>query len=147
MQESAGDLRPEPLRAGFWCAWRRGWFVLLMLLVHGLVATLVTKCFGHSEGLWAVAGLAVIIFILPASAYWIFVLFFGQEAWPLRSGTRELPREEMAIALLDEATKLETRGCVKEALAKYQIVVERFDGSNASRDAQKSIESLRAKIG
>jgi hypothetical protein len=47
---------------------------------------------------------------------------------------------------LDEATKLEVRGSVKEALAKYEAVVEQFRGSAASHDAQKSIESLRAKI-
>jgi hypothetical protein len=117
-----------------------------MMLVYGLVVGLVTMFFEHSEGLLALAGLAAAILILPLGAYWIFVLFFGQEAWPSRSATREIPREERAVALLEEATKLEARGCAKEALAKYETVVERFGGTSASHDAQKSIESLRAKI-
>ena len=58
-----------------------------------------------------------------------------------------MPREEQAAALLDEATRLEARGRAKEALVKYQTVVERFVGTDASQDAQKSIESLRSKIG
>lgn len=145
--ESADDHRPERQRAGFWCAWRRGWLVLLMMLVHGLFAGLMTLFLKHSEGLLAVAGLAVVIVILPLSAYWIFVFFFGETAWPFPRVEREIPREDQAAALLDAATKLETRGRVKEALAKYQTVVERFDGTAASHDAQRSIESLQAKIG
>jgi hypothetical protein len=74
-------------------------------------------------------------------------LHFGREAWPSKTAPRELPREARAIALLDEATKLESHGRVKEALAKYQAVVEKFRGTPASDYAQKSIESLRAKIG
>jgi hypothetical protein len=118
-----------------------------MMLAFGIVATVWAELFEYSQGFFAVAVLAAAIFILPPCAYWIFVLFFGQEAWPLRRATREIPPEEQAVALLDEATKLETRGRVKEALAIYQTVVERFGGTAASHDAQKSIESLRAKIG
>ena len=118
-----------------------------MMLVYGVVAGLLTAFFEHSEGLLAVVGLAVVILILPPCAYWIFVLFFGQETWPLRTGRREMPREERAAALLGEATRLEARGRAKEALVKYQTVVERFVGTDASQDAQKSIESLRSKIG
>ncbi len=145
--EPSDDARPGRNRAGFWCAWRRGWLVLLMVLVYGAIASLVGMFFEHGEGPLAVAGLAVTLFVLPACAYWVFVFFFGENAWPFPRVEREIPREDQAAEFLDAATKLETRGRVQEALTKYQAVVERFAGTAASRDAQRSIESLRAKIG
>jgi hypothetical protein len=145
--EPAEGFRRARGSAGFWCAWRRGWLVLAMTLAFGLVATVWTAIFGRSAGFLAVAGLGVAILFLPPCAYWIFVLFFGQEAWPLPGAPKGIPTEERAAALLDEATKLETRGRVQEALAKYQTVVERFPGTAASHDAQKSMESLRANLG
>ncbi len=145
--EPADTRNRERPRAGFWIAWRRGWLVLLMMLAHGVITGVVTLLLGRREVFFEIAGLVAFVFVLPPTAYWIFVLFFGQQAWPLPKGNQEIPREARAVALLDEATKLETRGRVKEALAKYQTVVDGFDGTTASRDAQKSIKSLRAKIG
>jgi TolA-binding protein len=65
----------------------------------------------------------------------------------LRGANSGLSREENAFALLQEASRLEARGKAQEALQKYQQVVERFAATDAGRDAQKSIESLRAKTG
>ncbi len=48
--------------------------------------------------------------------------------------------------LLHDATKLETRGRVLEALAAYQRVAHEDSHTAAGADAQKSIESLRARI-
>src|SRR5262245_48042264 len=127
--EPADDHGPKRQRVGFWCAWRRGWFVLLMMLVYGVVAALVRLFFEHTRGISAVVGVGVAIFILPLSAYWVFVLFFGEEAWPPQRTTREISREHEAEALLSEATQLEARGRAKEALAKYQMVMERFSGT------------------
>ena len=87
------------------------------------------------------------VFLLPAFAYWLFAFFFGEDSWPLTRRGTELPPDERAFALLDEATKLEGKGRVKDALAKYQEVVDSFGGTSATRDAQKSIESLRARTG
>ena len=154
--ESVDTSQPKQPGDGFWCAWRRGWYVFLMILVYSVVVSLlrafcqenVRTYFRDSERPFVeLVVLAVAVLLLPACAYWVFVLFFGREAWPWKTAPRELPREARAIALLDEATKLETRGRVKEALAKYEAVVEKFRGTAASHDAQKSIESLRAKIG
>ena len=156
VSESVDTSESNQPSGGFWSAWRRGWYVLLMIAVYGVVASLlrvfyeqsVRTYFSQSEGRLPVIGvLAVAVVLLPPCAYWVFVLFFGREAWPWRSATREVPLEARALALLDEATKLETRGRLKEALAKYEAVVERFGGTEASQDAQKSIESLRARIG
>jgi hypothetical protein len=86
-------------------------------------------------------------FILPADVYRIFVFFFSENAWPFPRVEREISREDRTTALLDAATQLETRGRVNEALAEYETVVASFAGTAASHDAQKSIESLRAKLG
>jgi hypothetical protein len=127
-----------------------------MIAVFGVVERLlrvfyqqsVRTYFNHSDAHLPVIGaLAVAVLLLPPCAYWTFVLFFGREAWPWRSPTPEVPPEAAARALLDEATRLETRGRLKEALAKYETVVARFGGTEASHDAQKSIESLRARLG
>jgi len=150
--ESVDTSQPKQPSEGFWCAWRRGWYVFLMILVYSMVLSLLRAFYEQSvrnnEGPFPVlAVLAVAVLLLPPCAYWIFVLFFGREAWPWKTAPRELPREARAIALLDEATKLESHGRVNEALAKYAAVVENFRGTPASDYAQKSIESLRAKIG
>jgi hypothetical protein len=127
-----------------------------MITVYGAVASLVRALYRQSvrtyfsqrEGSWPVIGVvAMAVLVLPPCAYWVFALFFGRDAWPWTSAAQEVPREARARALLDEATKLETRGDLKEALAKYEAIVEEFGGTEASHDAQKSIESLRARIG
>jgi uncharacterized membrane protein YhdT len=48
---------------------------------------------------------------------------------------------------LREATKLETKGRVQEALAAYQQVADKYPGKAVGRDAEKSAESLRQKVG
>jgi hypothetical protein len=147
-QEPPGNRRTERSGVGFWCAWRRGLVVLLMTLVYIFVSAVAISpliMLGHHP-LGAVALLGVVIFILPPLAYFIFVLFFGRHAYPVPQSIKAIPREERANALVDEATTLEARGRVKEALDTYQSVVDEFHGTTASLDAQKSIESLRAKI-
>jgi len=156
VSESVDISQPNQRRGGFWCAWRRGWYVLLMIAVFGMVEGLLRIFYQQSVRTYFSRGgtpLAVIVvlatgvLVLPACAYWVFVLFFGPAAWPWRSAQREISREARARALLDEATKLEIRGHLKEAMAKYQTVVERFGGTEASHDAEKSIESLRGRVG
>ncbi len=147
---------PEPMSVGFGSAWCRGWLILVALAMCGVVmkvliglAVLALELvFPAGDNLITMALLAAGIFILPAWAYWVFdaLAHFFQKVWSPRP-PREMPREERAFVLLEEASKLETRGRVKEALAQYQTVVEKFAGTAASRDAQKSIESLRAKVG
>jgi hypothetical protein len=127
-----------------------------MIAVYGVVQALLRMFYQQSVRTYFSRGgtplavmvvLAAGVLVLPACAYWVFVLFFGRTAWPWKSSQREASREARAVALLDEATKLEIRGRLKEAMAKYQTVVETFGGTEASLDAQKSIESLRARVG
>ena len=55
--------------------------------------------------------------------------------------------EDEAYELLNDATKLEAKGRVEEALSLYQRIVERYPQTAAGGDAQKSAQSLRAKLG
>jgi TolA-binding protein len=42
---------------------------------------------------------------------------------------------------------LETQGRAQEAVAAYQRVADKYPDTSAGRDAQKSIQSLRAIVG
>lgn len=51
--------------------------------------------------------------------------------------------DDLAYAELSHGTRLEAEGRVKAALAVYQSVIDQYPESEASRDAQKSIDALR----
>ncbi len=55
--------------------------------------------------------------------------------------------EEEGYELLAQATKLELKGRIQEALIAYQQVADRYSHTTAGHDASKSIESLRSKVG
>jgi hypothetical protein len=55
--------------------------------------------------------------------------------------------EDESYALLAKATKLEAQGSARQALVAYAKVTETFPGSTAANDAQKSLESLRERLG
>jgi hypothetical protein len=53
---------------------------------------------------------------------------------------------EDAYALFSEAVRLESKGDIAGALAKYAAVMEKFPGTGAARDAEISIRSLKEKV-
>jgi hypothetical protein len=55
--------------------------------------------------------------------------------------------EEDGYALLSEAARLESKGDPAGALAKYEAIARRFRGTDAARDAETSIRSLKGKVG
>jgi len=57
-----------------------------------------------------------------------------------------VPKHDAAWATLETAIKLETQGDVSGAIAKYEEVIAQYGHSEASREAQQCIESLRKKI-
>lgn len=65
-----------------------------MMIVYGVVAGIWQLFFADSEGLLAVVGIGAAFFLLPASAYWILVLFFGEQKWPSLGGTRKGSRKD-----------------------------------------------------
>lgn len=138
-------------RTGFFVYWRRGWLVLLMSLclwfsLHAASYALAALCKEH-EALGLVLALALGLIALPAAAFWLFVLFFGAQAWPLPATDAGMSEEDQAFSLLREAGRLEARFQFRDALDAYQQVIERFGGTEAARDAQKSMAGLCARTG
>jgi len=131
--------------------WRRGWLVLLLNFCVGLSAAgagVALQALGRgNSGLASLLGLGFLVLLLPALAYWFFVLIFGEEACPSPGADAGLSREDEAFALLEEASRSEARGQVQAALQQYADLTKRFPGTVAAQDAQKSLDSLRARIG
>jgi len=80
---------------------------------------------------------------------WVINYIYGKNRWGEFVGEPygSAGTEDEGYALLHDATKLETQGRVQEALLAYQRVVDKYSHTAAGLAAQKSIESLRAKIG
>jgi len=57
-----------------------------------------------------------------------------------------LDSEDEGHELLAAATKLEVDGRVRDAFTAYQYVAQKYPQTSAGRDAQISLEGLRAKI-
>lgn len=123
--------------------------MLLLVLGVSLVA---------SGGSWVVANLArqhpalatalggvFLLIVLPVVAHGLFILFFGEEAWPLRDVPPD--KKKLAFAQLEQAMRLEARGDVPGALVAYQRVIAGHGGTEAAADAQRSIEALRKWTG
>jgi hypothetical protein len=66
-----------------------------------------------------------------------------------RSGevAASLDADDEGRALLDQATKMEIDGRVHDAVLVYQHIARKYPRTSAGKDAQKSLESLRAIIG
>jgi hypothetical protein len=130
--------------------WRRGWLILLLVVCIGVLERMVVYLLRtprlQESGLYLVLVLCLGVLLVPAGAYWLFVLFFGEDAWPWSAPEPKTSAESQAFCLLNEATRAEAQGKVQDALAKYQEIVDKFTGTSASRDAQLSMESLRAKL-
>jgi hypothetical protein len=54
---------------------------------------------------------------------------------------------EQAFGLLEKATKLENQGQARQAVTAYQGVIDAYPGTESAHDAQKSLDSLRARLG
>jgi hypothetical protein len=78
---------------------------------------------------------------------WIINCIYGRNRWGECVGEPYNSAEDEGYELLHEATKLEAGGKAQEALTLYQSIIERYPHTAASGDAQKSAESLRAKLG
>ena len=80
---------------------------------------------------------------------WIINYIYGRNRWGEFGGQAygSAGAEDEGYELLNDATKLEAKGRVWEALTLYQRIVERYPHTAAGGDAQKSAESLRARVG
>jgi TPR repeat protein len=80
---------------------------------------------------------------------WIINYIYGRNRWGEFGGQAydSAGTEDEGYELLNDATKLEAKGRAEEALSLYQRIVERYPHTAAGGDAQKSAESLRARLG
>ncbi len=80
-------------------------------------------------------------------------IYFVSTVWPVQStlsvmrGQVGLATEADAIEALSVVNRLESRGDAAGAIAKYEEIMCTFEDSEAARDAEASIRSLKAKIG
>jgi len=49
--------------------------------------------------------------------------------------------------LLEKGTNLEIQGQVQQAAVMYQEVIEKYPGTPAATDSQKSLDDLRERLG
>ena len=81
------------------------------------------------------------------------LIYFASTTWPIQAelaslrGKAGVGSEDDAQALMFAALRLESRGDVAAAIAKYDEVIQRFAGTETASDAEASIRSLKAKIG
>jgi hypothetical protein len=79
---------------------------------------------------------------------WGAIVFGAIQFFRGLSGRNEqADAEDVAYGDLEAATKLETEGRIQEAIAVYEKIAQEYPNKPAGQDAQKSLESLRAKIG
>ena len=81
------------------------------------------------------------------------LVYFISATWPIQAELASsrskagvgLPHD--ARALMSAAFRLESRGNVSAAIAKYEEIMRGFPGTEWAGDAEASIRSLRAKTG
>jgi hypothetical protein len=110
-----------------------------------------------SGAVWCIGGLLVtgITWLVAASGSgggtyvvaWGAILFGGIQFFRGLGNRNSTPViEDDGYEALAAATSLETHGRVQEALAAYQQIADNSPGTPAGRDAQRSIESLKARL-
>ena len=152
----------QPEASWFFRYWRRGWLILFVTALVGLGARFLVYVLSEAaaygeklvpEGrplpgpLLPLLALALGVLALPVWAYFMFVIFFGDNAWLWSSKPGNPAPQETAFALFEEGARLEARGNVQDALDAYTEVVKDYPDTPAAQDARKSIESLRSTPG
>lgn len=95
--------------------------------------------------------MAIGMFIPPVNLG--IAIYFVTTVWPIEStlsamrGRAGIATETDAYEALSTAGRLESGGDVPGAIAKYKEIMHTFEGSEAARDAEASIRSLKEKIG
>lgn len=98
--------------------------------------------------------MTIVMFIPVANV--AMAVYFIATIWPVQialNAFRTLHRQAAGapqddpLALLSAASQLELSGQVPAAIATYEQIMTRFAGTEAARDAEASIRSLKATIG
>ena len=80
------------------------------------------------------------------SAYLVFTLLFGEEAWTWAKKARTPSREETASALFEEGARLDGCGHLRAARDAYAEIVQDYPDTAVAQHARKRLESLQAQI-
>jgi hypothetical protein len=141
--------QPARQRESWWLFryWRRGWAILLLTVLVGLCARLASAMLSAAKVYASAVQLLVLVFVvlaLPVSAYLVFTLLFGEEAWTWGKLARTPSREETASALFEEGARLERCGNLPDARDAYAEVVQDYPATPAAQDARKRLENLQA---
>lgn len=121
---------------------------LLILAIVGLWFALFRKA-GYETGRSVLMAIGVLVPLVNLG----ILIYFASTTWPIQAelaslrGKAGVGSEEDAQALMSAALRLESRGDVAAAIAKYEEVIHRFPGTEPAKDAEASIRSLKAKIG
>jgi hypothetical protein len=142
--------KPVKPRDSWWFFryWRRGWAILLLAVLVGLCGRLASAMLSAAK---AYAGavqflvLVLVLLALPVSAYLVFTLLFGEEAWTWGRKARTPSREETAFALFEMGARLEGCGNLRGALQAYEEVVQDYPDTVVAEHARKIAANLRQR--
>ena len=110
---------------------------------------LVFRKAGYKRGSSALMAIGMFIPLVNVG----IAIYFVSTKWPVQNllsalrGHTGVGTEDDAVAALSVATRLEAHGEVAAAIAKYEEVIRRFGGTEAAKDAEAGIRSLKSKIG
>jgi uncharacterized membrane protein len=96
--------------------------------------------------------LMILLLAVPLVNLVVIASFIFSE-WPIERELRALRCQlhggtsEDAFALYSEGSRLEAKGDVQGALAKYQLAVATCPDSRGAQDAQAGIQNLKALVG
>jgi hypothetical protein len=146
-----GGDKPARQEASWWFFryWRRGWAILLLVVLVGLCARLASAMLSAAKVYASAVQLLVLVLVvlaLPVSAYLVFTLLFGEEAWTWAKKARTPSREETAAALFEEGARLDGCGHLRAARDAYAELVQDHPDTAVAQHARKRLESLQAQI-
>lgn len=92
-------------------------------------------------------GMFVPLVNLGIAVYFMFAHWPVEDALSVARARAGIATEDDAVSALSRASRLESRGDSVGAIAKYEEIVRRFEGTEIAKDAEISIQNLKAKIG
>ena len=122
---------------------------ILAIAAFGGFWFLVFRKAGYKRGSSALMAIGMFIPLVNLA----ILIYFISTTWPIQAELASLRAkagvgsEDDAQALMSAALRLESRGDVSAAIAKYEEAMRRFPATDFAKDAEASIRSLTEKIG
>ena len=121
------------------------WKIVLAIVVGVLASGAIRGHYGwptFPHGLLTTVGITMALFIILESK--LMKELLGKKPEPEKEGGYD--REERAAWLYSEASRLEDKGQVKEALAAYDEIISMLGNTEVTNDAKISADELRKRI-